>query len=68
MNNKEKNILKIYKEFVNKRLNLINILKKLENITFFQEKKNYSSSINEEHGIKLIKKKNNNFILDNNIT
>ena len=68
LNNKEKNILKIYKEFVNKRLNLINILKKLENITFFQEKKIYSSSINEENGIKLIKKKNNNFILDNNIT
>ena len=68
LNNKEKYILKIYKNFVNKRLNLISILKKLETITDFQEKKYYSSSINEAHGIKLVKKKNNNFILENNIT
>ncbi len=68
LNNKEKYILKIYKQFVNKRLNLISILKKLETITDFQEKKDYSSSINEEHGIKLVQKKNNNFILEHNIT
>ena len=68
LNNKEKYILKIYKQFVNKRLNLISMLKKLETITDFQEKKDYSSSINEEHGIKLVQKKNNNFILENNIT
>ena len=68
LNNKEKYILKMYKQFVNKRLNLISILKKLETITDFQEKKYYSSSINEEHGIRLVPKKNNNFIIENNLT
>ena len=58
----------MYKQFVNKRLNLISILKKLETISDFQEKKDYSSSINEEHGIKLVPKKNNNFIIENNLT
>ena len=59
--NDVKIILNKYKAFINKKLNIINVLKKLETIPEIEEDKIINSHENY-HGIKLVKKKINNSI------
>ena len=52
-----------YKAFINKKLNIINVLKKLETIPEIEEEKIINSHENN-HGIKLVKKKINNSMIE----
>ena len=61
--NDVKIILNKYKAFINKKLNIINVLKKLETIPEIEEEKIINSHENN-HGIKLIKKKINNSMIE----
>ena len=65
INNESKNTLLIYKEFINNRLNIINILKKLEMIQINSEA--VKKSIQEISSNNIIKQGNskiNNYISD----
>ena len=65
INNESKNTLLIYKEFINNRLNIINILKKLEMIQINSEivkKSMQDFSSNNNYLIKQRNSKINNFI------
>ena len=58
---KEKLILNLYIEFINKRLNLINVLKKLEYLPEIEVKKYDRNISNRTHGIKIVNKKFNDY-------
>ena len=61
---KEKLILNLYIEFINKRLNLINVLKKLEYLPEIEVKKYDRNISNRNHGIKIVNKKFNDYDLE----